>query len=121
MYDLDTFLSYYHVDTSVKRFITKVRDAGRSIMAMFDNFNIDTELKRDVPKEMRSKSINDIMQSSEFKNALRTSLLPPRPVSAPARLVAVEPAPSKDLVSTPFLSPSLVPMDTVKLMNDKHN
>lgn len=85
-FDLDKFISNYHIDSPVKQYIMKIRDAIRAILAVMDNFHMETNLKR-IAEDQQSKSINDIMQTAEFKNALRAAI-PPRPVSAPPTVPA---------------------------------
>lgn len=97
--DLDIFISNYHIDTPVKQYIQSIRQVAQSIRTLFDNFNIGIQL-RTVPPEFKTKSINDIMQTSEFKNALRSAVtVVPRPASAPSRL---EISPSPRVASAPI-------------------
>lgn len=91
--ELTRFLANYHVDSPMKAYITKLHDVGTHILAFVDNFGIATKLNA-VPAEMRSKSINEIMQTAEFKNALRAAVPAPRPTSAPSRLVAARNTPA---------------------------
>jgi hypothetical protein len=100
--DLDMFISNYYIDTPVKRYIQSIREVAQSIRMMFDNFNIGVQL-RNVPTELKSKSMNDIMQTPEFKEALRSTVTAaiPRPVSAPSRL-ELPPSPT---LTTNFAKP----------------
>ena len=130
-FDLDKFLSNYHIDSPVKQYIIKIRDAARSILAVMDNFHMETSLKR-IAEDQHSKSINDIMQTTEFKNALRATVTPPRPVSAPSalpaspalsRLEAAGSGTSRRLFipaasSAPALMESSRLLDTMKHMNN---
>lgn len=126
-FDLNKFLSNYYIDSPVKQYIVKVRDAGRSILEFMDNFHMETSLKR-IPEESQLKSINDIMQTTEFKNALRAAVAP-RPVSAPAtlptlrqsRLAAAGSGTSRGLFSSasaPTLAESSRLLDTIVHMNN---
>jgi hypothetical protein len=82
--DIQFFLSNYHVDTPVKRYVQAVKYAAQTMQDMLNNFDMITHI-RSVPPEFQRLSINDIMQTSEFKDALRASVAA-RPVSAPSRL-----------------------------------
>ena len=75
----------------------KIRDATRTILAVMDNFHMETSLKR-IAEDQHSKSINDIMQTTEFKNALRTAVAP-RPVSAPSAVPASPAVPTSPALS----------------------
>jgi hypothetical protein len=122
-FDLDKFISNYHIDSPVKQYIMKIRDATRTILAVMDNFHMETSFKR-IAEDQHSKSINDIMQTTEFKNALRTAVAP-RPVSAPpavptspvlSRLEAAGSGATRRLfVPAPTSAPAL--MESSRLLN----
>ena len=129
VFDLTKFISNYHMENPIKQYVIKVRDAGRSILAVMDNFHMETSLKR-ISEDMHSKSINDIMQTTEFKNALRAVVAPPRPVSAPpafpsrtvSRLEAVGAGTSRHLFTPSSSAPAIMEssrlLNTIKHMNN---
>lgn len=83
--DLDKFLTNYHADTPTKKYLESVKNAIINALAFFNNYNIVNELNK-VPSDQKTNSINDIMQTPDFKTALRAAVVPPRPISAPSRL-----------------------------------
>ena len=85
LFDLNKFLNNYHADTPTKKYLESVKNAITNALAFFNNFNIVNELNK-VPSDQKTKSINDIMQTPDFKTALRAAIVPPRPISAPSRL-----------------------------------
>jgi hypothetical protein len=110
--ELTRFLTNYHTDTPMKQYIIKIRNVGQQILAFLDNFGVVSEFNK-IPSDMRTKSINDIMQTAEFKNALRVATATsPRPISAPARLDTSRSAASRRLVVPPLRLESAVAPST---------
>jgi hypothetical protein len=115
--ELTQFLGNYYVDSPVKTYITKIRDVGTQILSLLDNYSMGSVLGK-VSTELQTKSINDIMQTPEFKDALRAAIPAHRPVSAPSRLVqaadTTASAASRRLISSePSLPSNRVPMSNL--------